>query len=152
MQERRTQRPPVRDRKRYERIEKLTEALVREVKEIKPRVPWSHTDPLEAFWELKRRAEANRIGYEMIGATFSGRRNPDRAHLYGRILDLWVVHLDQELKYSRSPKRASGGPLIRFVMACVESLGNPPSSHTIAGIIDRERRARRRYGALKTEK
>ena len=146
LQQRRADMPPKRERMRWQRIEKLTDALAREVRAIKPMVLWSHDDPLwpnrglRALWDLKYRAETSRIGYEMLSAAHKGRRNPHRAHLYAAICDLWTIHLGQELRYSMQGGVPSG-PLIRFFTACIKPVlgAEAPTAHTIASVIDREK-------------
>jgi hypothetical protein len=93
--------------------------------------------------ELERRAESHAIGQGMISSGFTRRRNVYRAFFYAALCDLWLGPLQQEeLRYSRSPR--PGGPLIRFIAACVGPVmaaagTTAPTPHTIAGVIDHER-------------
>jgi hypothetical protein len=153
MNEQRAGRLPASELKRYQRIESLAHNLGHEIGMAKRRVRWTSSDPhwpdraLTALREIKRKAEAALIAHEMISAGFKGRRNQHRANFYADILDLWVFHLGQEIKYSTASKtNLPGGPLIRFIKACVDPvLGNgKPTPHTVADIIDREKNRRRK--------
>jgi hypothetical protein len=164
MHERRTNRPPRRERDRWQRIEKKIYALADEIWKLKKETPWREEgdllqptlDALDALWKFQLHAEAWRIANEMMT-----RRAIDSEVLYHSILDLWCapfpdrkpldqqIDLGQPLQYSRSKRRPPYGPLIRFFSACVGPvLGDAaPSAEGIAKIIDRHR-----HGNLKRKK
>jgi hypothetical protein len=161
MHERRTNKPPRRERDRWQRVEKKTDALAREIRTLKSQTPWREGDLLQptltALGKFGLLAEAHCIGNEMLT-----RRASDTRVLYHAVLDLWCApfparkpldqqtDLGQPLRYSRSTKRGTpGGPLIRFFSACVGPVlgDDAPSPEGIAKIIDR-----RRHGTLKPKK
>jgi hypothetical protein len=150
LKDHRTKRPPPSERKRWSRIEKLVDKLAGELRVIKRRTTYETLWPnqaLLALWEIKRIAEAGCVATEMLSVPFKGRRDPHRAHLFAAVLDLWVLQLGRTLSYSRSQNGQPGGPLIRFFKACLDPVldgDKPPTAHTIASIIDRERRRRSR--------
>jgi hypothetical protein len=130
MHERRINKPPGRERDRWQRIEKKIDSLAHEIRKLKSQTPWREGDLLQptlsALWKFKLLAEAHRIGNEILV-----RRAGDSEVLYRSILDLWCApfpnrkpldqraDLGQPLRYSRSTRGAPGGPLIRFFSACV---------------------------------
>jgi hypothetical protein len=148
LQERRATRPPAEERARWQRIEKLADSLGKELRALRMKISWEHSDPLwpnralVALWGIRHRAEANRIGYEMRGAGFKRRSNPHRALLYAAVCDLWAIHLQQKLSYSMSPAGEPYGPVIRFFRACLEPVfgADAVMLHAVRGAIDRARK------------
>jgi hypothetical protein len=144
---RRLRHPPLAERVRWQRMEGLATALIDDLFKAHLQTPRTYSDPnwaKPALNELKRlraRARSHIKAYDAIVKGYEGRRNTSRQFLYAGILDLWTKHLRQRLAYSRTPKGAPGGPLIRFFSACVDPyMGDEaPTVQTIAGIIDRAR-------------
>src|SRR4029434_4556936 len=134
LSDQRAKRLPARERKRYQRIEKLAHDLGHEIGMAKRRVLWTSSDPHwpdrahTALREIKRKAESALIAHEMISAGFKGRHNQHRSNFYAAVLDLWVFHLEKKLADSTAPKtNLPGGPLVRFITACADPvLGNDP--------------------------
>lgn len=151
MRQHRLHRPPIRERERWKRIAALVDELGAELRKVRKETPWSQSDllwpnrALAALCPVKRYAEAAVIGYGMLAAAALGRRDPPRWYLYHAILDLWRDHLKQPLRYSVSAGGKRGGPLVRFVVACVGPLvDKPPTVRTITSIVDERRKGRRR--------
>lgn len=148
LQQHRLTRPPQRELKRWQNIDRLVSELGDELRAIRRQTPWNASDSLwpnralTALWSVKLKAEAGVIGYEMISRTFHGRKNPHHDFLYGAVCDLWRWHLGQRLAYSRGDKGIPRGPLIRFFAACVGPvLGDAAlTEYGIASVIDREKR------------
>lgn len=149
LQELRTEEPPVREQKRWARIEKLVDALDQELQPFKQKVPGGL---FQALWELRVYAKGRRTGYKMLTSGFKGRRNLYRESLYADVCDLWTIRLGQKLRYSMSQNRVPSGPLIRFFRACVKPIlgADAPTAHTMASIITAERK--RRYSVLTRRK
>jgi hypothetical protein len=149
----RKRKPPRRELERWRRIEKNTEALARDLRAIRLEIAAEGFDPfwpnraLRALWPIMHRAESALIGYGILGAGYGGRRQPHRELFYRGILDLWQIHLGQELTYSRSPEdHKPSGSLIQFFQACIAPvLGQAPPLETIVTIIKREKKRRRRF-------
>jgi hypothetical protein len=146
---RRTSYPIFEERKRWKRIGDAVDTLDAELRRLRREPLEGDQDPkwpdraLEGLWEVYRRVK-NRAAFHAIwGKPFSRRQNPDRAFLYQGVMRVWTNQLGGELRYSTEGS-AHYGPLIRFLVACVEPiLGKQmPSISTIADIIDREREAR----------
>jgi hypothetical protein len=98
---------------------------------------------LWAVQEARWRANEYRQSYQMAGAGFRARSNPQRERLYGEILNLWQGHLGQPLKIWRSRETGKPtGPLIQFFKACIDPvLGETaPKPEGIVSIIEREQR------------
>ena len=56
---------------------------------------------------------------------------------------VWTDHLGGELAYSKAEKGPPSGPLVRFLVACIEPiLGDNTPGGGLGDIIDREREAR----------
>jgi hypothetical protein len=143
--QRQSRKPPQQQRKHWHQVRQWA-AKGRELLQYDPRA----TGLLAVLAKIDRIAAAHALGYEAISSGFGGRRDVHRAFFYAALCDLWLGPLDQdELRYSRSPQPS--GPLIRFLLACagpvmIASGTTAPSPHTVAGIIDRERRDRvKRY-------
>jgi hypothetical protein len=145
LQQRRAAWPPAKERARWQRIEKLTGLLGEELRALRMAISGEHSDALwpnralVALWEIRYRAETNRIGYEMLGAAFKRRSNPHRDLLFAAICDLWAIHLQQRLPgYSMSDGTPCGG-VIDFFAACLEPVfgaGAVPL-HAVRNAIDR---------------
>jgi hypothetical protein len=154
--ERRAKKLPWQERRRFQRIEDLADALGAELRDLRQTFSMDHGDPLwpnralQALWPVKYRAESSRIGHEMLSHGYGGRRKPHRELLYAAVLDLWVIHLNQPLQYSRNTGRKSkpGGPLVRFFQACIAPVLGKKAlpAETIATIIDRGKKRRSRRG------
>jgi hypothetical protein len=147
----RTARPPARERKRWQRIEKLTDDLAAELRAIRLHISadgvgsfWPNR-ALRALWPVKYRAESAQIGYEMLGHGYGGRSKPHRDLFYRAICDLWI-DLGEKLQTSTSSSGKPTGPLIRFFQACARPAVGDLPAETVASIIDRERARRERMG------
>jgi hypothetical protein len=146
---RRTTYPIVEKRKRWQRLGKAVEAAAAELRRLRRETPWSGPDPgwinraLAALWEVNRKVET-RAAFHNIWRAFGRRQNPHREFLYWGVMRVWTDQLGGELRYSKSPeKRLPSGPLIRFLVACVEPiLGDETPGAGLGDIIDREREAR----------
>lgn len=140
---RRTTYPIVKERKRWKR---LGEAVDTVAAELRHETLWTDPDPmwrdraLAMLSEVRRKVEA-RAAFHKIWSAFGRRQNPHREFLYWGVMRVWTDRLGGELRYSNSPE--VGGPLVRFLVACVEPiLGDKTPGAGIADIIDRERDAR----------
>lgn len=104
---------------------------------------WWRPDALAAMSAIRRRVEALAAFHDMWSA-FGRRQNPHREFLYWGVMRVWTDRLGGALRYSKaSEKRLPSGPLIRFLVACIEPiLGDETPGAGLADIIDREREAR----------
>jgi hypothetical protein len=143
--------PSVKERKRWRRIDNLTERLAQEMRKLRRETPWSDPDPLlpnrvlDVLWELHMRGQA-RLAWLDTSRAFRGTQNPYRESLYSGVLRVWTEVLNGQLQYSRNKQGKPTGPLVRFLTACVEPiLGEETPRAGIAGIIDRERKRRPKH-------
>ena len=90
---------------------------------------WTGPDPtwrdraLAVLSEVHRKVESARRLSQDMGSAFSGQQNPHREFLYWGVMRVWTDHLGGELRYSKSDKKKPpSGPLIRFLVACVEPI------------------------------
>ena len=142
-----TNYPFAKERKRWLRIDKLTERLAQEMGKLRRETPWSDPDPLlpnrvlAVLWDVHRRAQV-RLEQLNIRA-FRGTQDPHREALYSGVLRVWTEDLNGQLQYSRNRQGKPTGPLVRFLTACVEPiLGEETPRAGVADIIDRERNRR----------
>jgi hypothetical protein len=147
---RREDYPFAKERKRWRRIDKLTEQLAQQMRKLRRETPWSDPDPLlpnrvlAVLWEVHMRAQV-RLEQLDIRA-FRGTQDPHRESLYSGVLRVWTEVLNGQLKYSRNWQGKPIGPLVRFLTACVEPiLGEETPRAGIADIIDRERNRRAKH-------
>jgi hypothetical protein len=148
---RREHYPSAKERKRWRRIDKLTEQLAQEMRKLRRETPWSDPDPLlpnrvlAVLWEVHMRAQA-RLEWLDTLREFRGTQDPYREALYSGVLRVWTEVLNGQLQYSRNPQGKPTGPLVRFLTACVEPiLGNETPRAGVADIIDRERDRRAKH-------
>jgi hypothetical protein len=143
---RRLRKPPLAERKRWQRIVKLTDDLARELRVIRQRTFRTHSNPdwakdrLQELWRIKRDAETYLRGYSDVAAGYGRRRSTSRAFLYASVLGLWTKRLGQPLRFSIT-QGVPTGPLIRFFAACVTPImGNEAlTARAICKIIERAR-------------
>jgi hypothetical protein len=147
---RREDYPFAKERKRWRRIEKLTEQLAQEMRKLRRETPWSDPNPwlpkhvLAVLRDLHMRAQV-RLGWLDTSKAFRGTQNPYLETLYSGVLRVWTEHLNGQLQYSRNRQGKPTGPLVRFLTACVEPiLGEETPRAGVADIIDRERNRRAR--------
>jgi hypothetical protein len=141
--------PIVEERKHWKRLGDAVDEAAVELRRLQRKTPWLSQDPgwinraLAALWEVHCKVET-RAEYHKIWSLFGRRQNPHRAFLYEGVMRVWSDRLDGKLRYSRPKKKGLPyGPLIRFLVACVEPiLGDETPGAGLADIIDRERRAR----------
>jgi hypothetical protein len=144
---RRLKRPPPAERARWQRRERLATALARDLADAHRQTPRAYSEPdwakspLRELVKLIDRSRAHIKAFDAIAKMYGGRRNASREFLYASVLELWVKHLGQKLKYSTTKFGAPGGPLIIFFQACVgPCLGDEaPTAHAVAAIVDRAR-------------
>src|SRR5262249_46401027 len=93
MDERRTSKPPRQRLERFQRIEKLTDAIAAELREIRLRISPDGFNPfwpnrvLRALWESKWQAERHIIGNAALAEGYGGHSAPHRELFYRAILD-----------------------------------------------------------------
>ena len=76
----------------------------------------------------------------MMVEHFGGTKNPHREFLYEAVFDLWYRRLGMEMEFSRTK---TGGPLIRFLAACINPLlVNPLTARGISKAVERVRARR----------
>jgi hypothetical protein len=137
--QKRTNTPPSRDRQKWQRIIKRTDALIADLESVQ--APWLG-QALSILKDMKYHAESAAIGYETLATGYGGRSKPHRELLYTAICDLWI-RFGQELKISRAVKGGTPkGPLVQFFQACIAPALGDVSAETVASIIDRERKRR----------
>ena len=145
-EQRRADRPPRTEVKRWQRIDKLVVELGKELRELQ-RSAISRTDdvdaddvsrPLQMLARLRYRAKVHITAYDTIGQAFAGRKNPHRENLYRGILRLWTDELGQSLSVTMTDTGARG-PLIRFFRACAAPLGIELAANGVAKIVRREK-------------
>jgi hypothetical protein len=148
---RREDYPFAKERKRWRRIEKLTEQLAQEMRKLRRETPWSDPDPLlpnrvlTVLWDLHMRAQVRLEWLDTLRA-FRGTQDPYREALYSGMLRVWTEDLNGQLQFSRNRQGTPTGPLVRFFIACVEPiLGDETPRGGVADIIDRERNRRARH-------
>ena len=145
-----TNYPFAKERKRWLRIDKLTEQLAQEMGKLRRETPWTDPDPLLPYrvlamlWDVHMRA---RVRLERLDIrAFRGTQDPYREALYSGVLRVWTEVLNGQLQYSRNPQGKPTGPLVRFLTACVEPiLGDETPRAGVADIIDRERDRRAKH-------
>jgi hypothetical protein len=103
---------------------------------------------------LRDYAEVRALAYAMIGAAFNRRSDPYRScFLIGTVLDLWLRYIGDDLRVSRNRETSAlGGPLLRYVSACIEPVLGKTPPETIKAIIAREKRRLARHGGLTPRK
>jgi hypothetical protein len=110
------------------------------------RTRWERIAKLMPDYEpaMRERVEAY-IEYFSTTQAFGRREDPHRDMLYGGVFRVWT-NLGGQLKFSRSAKGETGGPLVRFFLACVGPIldAQTPKSSSIPQIIKAEREARQR--------
>lgn len=145
----RTRKRPLEERKRWEEITRLIDELASKVRTVNHETVWKDFDPmgsnrlLKELQKFRLKAELKiEIWGPLSGELFSGKRNAHRDFLHWGILRAWTDRLGGRLTtYSKSD--LPRGPLIDFFVACVTPiLPDVPSPHTVADIINRERRNR----------
>jgi hypothetical protein len=143
--------PSAKERKRWRRINKLTEQLAQEMRKLRRETPWNDPDPLlpnrvlTVLWDLHMRAQVRLEWLDTLRA-FRGTQDPYREALYSGVLRVWTEVLNGQLQYSRNPQGEPTGPLVRFLTACVEPiLGDETPRAGVADIIDRERNRRAKH-------
>jgi hypothetical protein len=143
--------PSAKERKRWRRIDKLTEQLAQEMRKLRRETPWNDPDPLlpnrvlTVLWDLHMRAQVRLEWLDTLRA-FRGTQDPYREALYSGVLRVWTEVLNGQLQYSRNPQGKPTGPLVRFLTACVEPiLGEETPRGGVADIIDRERNRRAKH-------
>jgi hypothetical protein len=136
------------ERKRWKRLGDAVEKAAAELRQLRRETSWSGPDPgwincaLAALWEVHRKVET-RAAYHKIWSAFSRRQNPHREFLFWGAMRVWTDWLGGELRYSKPAKGLPYGPLIRFLVACIEPiLGDETPGGGLGDIIDREREAR----------
>jgi hypothetical protein len=148
---RREHYPSAQERKRWRRIDKLTEQLAQEMRKLRREPPWSDPDPLlpnrvlAVLWDVHRRAQV-RLEWLDTFRAFRGTQDPYRQSLYSRVLRVWTEDLNGQLQYSRNRQGKPTGPLVRFLTACVEPILDQETPRAgVADIIDRERNRRAKH-------
>ena len=143
--------PFAEEKRRWRRIDKLTEQLAQEMRKLRRETPWSDPDPLlpnrvlDVLWELHMRVQV-RLAWLDRSRAFRGTQNPYREALYSGVLRVWTEHLNGKLQYSRNKQGKPTGPLVRFFAACVEPiLGEETPREGVADIIDRESNRRAKH-------
>jgi hypothetical protein len=141
---RRTTYPIIEERKRWQRLGKAVDEAAAELRQL----PRSDPDPawpdraLAALIEVHGKVET-RAAFHEIWTAFGRRQNPHRDFLFWGVMQVWTDHLGGELRYSKAKGGTVIGPLVRFILACVEPVLGDATPHAgIADIIDRERDAR----------
>jgi hypothetical protein len=146
---RHTTYPIIEERKRWQRLGKAIDVAAAELIQLRRSDPMWVEPVLAALMEVHGKVEA-RAAFHDIWSAFSGRQNPHRDFLFWGILRVWTDHLGGELRYSKAKDGTVTGPLVRFILACVEPLLGDATPHAgIADIIDRERAARESVEAEK---
>jgi hypothetical protein len=143
--------PSAKERKRWRRIDKLTEQLAQEMRKLRREIPWNDPDPLlpnrvlTVLWDLHMRAQVRLEWLDTLRA-FRGTQDPYREALYSGMLRVWTEDLNGQLQFSRNRQGTPTGPLVRFFIACVEPiLGDETPRGGVADIVDRERNRRARH-------
>jgi hypothetical protein len=143
------------ERARWRRLGDAVEKVaieLRQLRETRRANPWPDR-ALAALREVTHMIET-RAAFHAMWSKFSRRENPHRKFLYWGVMRVWTDHLvGGELRYSKNAKNKPGGPLVRFLVACVEPiLGDETPGAGLGGIIDRERKDRARTEAAKRRK
>jgi hypothetical protein len=143
---RRTTYPIDEERKRWKRLGEAVDTVADELRREKL---WASPDPtwrdraLTMLSKVRRKVELRALLHKAWGSPFSRRQNPHRKALYRGFMRVWTDHLGGELAYSKAEKGPPSGPLVRFLVACIEPiLGDNTPGGGLGDIIDREREAR----------
>ena len=127
-------------RRRWERIDQLTQELAAEMRILRRTTPWAYYDPLwpnralKGLWEIAAKCEAY-LAYHRVKAEAFSRGYDPHQYLYQSVPDLWSS-LGQWVGYSTDVDTGRrGGPLVRFFRACVEPLLGELSDETIRNAI-----------------
>ena len=92
---RREHYPSAKERKRWRRIDKLTEQLAQEMRKLRRETPWNDPDPLlpnrvlTALWDLYKRTQIRLEWLDTLRA-FRGTQDPYRKALYSGVLRVWA--------------------------------------------------------------
>jgi hypothetical protein len=115
-------------------------------------VPWPEDDPEQPLRELQ--AVTSVLWHhqqlfddlDILVHERERRRDPARARLLLRLLDIWVDHFGGKLGVTKptTGRGAPSGPLVRFILAATRGVLTPPiSPHTISDYVDRKKRGPR---------
>jgi hypothetical protein len=152
--------------RQWKRVDKLSLDLIHALhaaeKDAYRQIPWGRTEIFDPQWlprvvgalaEIKEEAETQLTWDLFFGKGFARTRDRWREYLYDSVLEIWTDVVGGKLEYSRPTRRGEagrsgppGGDLIRFFLACVETVlgDDTPSVHGVAAIIDRRRDRRRK--------
>jgi hypothetical protein len=140
------------ERAREKKIVDLAGQLKTALYRHRRQVPWPEHDPEQPLRELQ--AVISILWSHQSILDDLKRRDPARAFLLWRLLNIWCDHFGGKLTVTDPTRRrgAPGGPLVRFVLAATRGVLKPPiSPHTIRAYAKRER-ARRAKGILPSQK
>jgi len=134
------------ERARQKQIVDLARQLKTALYWRRRQVPWPEHDPEQPLRDLQA---VTSILWRHQGILDDlKRRDPARAFLLWRLLNIWCDHFGGKLTVTDPTHRrgAPSGPLVRFVLAATRGVLKPPiSPHTIRAYARRER-ARRAKG------
>jgi hypothetical protein len=136
----RAKHPPKQERAEWQQLGKLLTKSIAVLQEKD--VPWRDS-AVRVLEDIKFRSGRAAIAYDTLATGYDGQSKPHRELFYATLLELWVRRLGQEPSYWRLPSGGEPrGALINFYRICVAPVfGNAvPPAHTIAGIIDRQRK------------
>jgi hypothetical protein len=135
------------ERARQKQIVDLASKLKTALYWRRRQVPWPEHDPEQPLRDLQ--AVTSILWRHQSILDDLKRRDPARAFLLWRLLDIWVDHFSGKLTVTDPTHRrgAPSGPLVRFVLAATRGVLKPPiSPHTIRAYA--RERARRAKGIL----
>jgi hypothetical protein len=128
------------EREREKQIVNLASRLKTALYWRRRQVPWPEHDPEQPLRELQ--AVTSILWSHQSILDDHKRRDPARALLLRRLLDIWVDHFGGKLTTSDPTlgRGAPSGPLVRFMLAATRGICKPPiSPHTIRAYARRER-------------